>query len=42
VHQPENDGKRFELLDGQLVEHMHATQAERTLAFARALAGRDK
>lgn len=35
-------GRGVAEIDGRLVEHMHATQAERTLAFARALAGRDK
>ena len=37
-----NAGRGVAEVDGQLVEHMHATQAERTLALARALAGRDK
>ena len=37
-----NAGRGVAEVDGQLVEHMHATQAERALAFARALARRDK
>lgn len=37
-----NAGRGVVEVDGRLVEHMHATQAERTLAFARALAGRDE
>ena len=37
-----NAGRGVVEVDGRLVEHMHATQAERTLAFARALAKRDR
>ena len=37
-----NAGRGVAEVDGQLVEHMHATQAERALAFARALARREK
>lgn len=33
-------GRGVAEVDGRLIEHMHVTQAERTLAFARALAGR--
>ena len=37
-----NAGRGVVEVDGRLVEHMHATQAERTLALARALAERDR
>ena len=37
----QKSGRGVAEVDGQLVEHMHATQAERTLAFSRALAERD-
>ena len=37
-----NTGRGVAEVEGRLVEHMHAKQAQRTLAFARILAGRDK
>ena len=37
-----NAGRGVAEVDGRLVEHMHADQAQRTLAFARALSGRGK
>lgn len=37
----QRQGKGVAVLDGQLIENLHAAEAERVLAFARAVAGRD-